>query len=164
MKVSEEYIVDKVIKFLADKKDGNWHIDKSKRSKLHGPGADIIMVGGTKNGERFIIECKGNSDARSANSINTSVWINALGELITRMNVNRFVKKKGSNALYTINRAYKYGIGLYWRGAKVALRRIPKAIAQTLNLYIFAVNDKGKVIPFTPSQCGKEYPDSLFNR
>lgn len=36
-----------------------------------------------------------------------------------------------------INRAYKYGMGLYWVGAQVALRRIPSKIANTLNLYIF---------------------------
>ena len=164
MKIAEDYIVEKVVEFLVNKKDGNWHLEKSKKSKLHGNGADIIMVGGSKNGERFIIECKGNSDAKSANSINKEGWLNALGQLITRMNVNRFVKSKDSNNFYTINRAYKYGIGLYWKGAKVALRRIPKAIAQTLNLYIFALNDNGEIKQFTPSQFGKELSDKAFNK
>ena len=74
------------------------------------------------------------------------------------MNVKRIVKTSG-----IINRAYKYGLGLYWVSAQVALRRIPKAIAQVLNLYIFAINDNGEVKQFTPSQFGKkEYPKELF--
>ena len=162
MKISEEYIVDRVIDFLVNKKDGNWHLEKTKKSKLHGSGADIIMVGGSKNGERFIIECKGKSDAKSSKQVNSEVWIHALGQLITRMNVNRFVKKKNTDNIYTINHAYKYGLGLYSSSAKAALRRIPKTVAQLLNLYIFAINDKGKVSQFTPSKFGKKYSDSSF--
>ena len=62
-----------------------------------------------------------------------------------------------------INRAYKYGLGLYWKSAQKALERIPKKIAVVLNLHIFAVNDDGKVIYFTPSKFKKEkYPDEFF--
>ena len=61
-----------------------------------------------------------------------------------------------------INHAYKYGLGLYWESAQVALRRIPKEIAMVLCLHIFAVNDEGVVKYFTPSQFGKEYPVESF--
>lgn len=73
------------------------------------------------------------------------------------MNVKKINKAKG-----TINGSYKYGLGLYWQSAKVALRRISKEAAQVLNLYIFSVNDSGKVKYFTPSMFGNEYPDEKF--
>ena len=31
MKISEEYIVDRVIDFLVNKKGGNWHLEKIKK-------------------------------------------------------------------------------------------------------------------------------------
>ena len=158
--LKEKDIVEKVINYLKHKKDGNWHSDKIKKSNLHGHGSDIMLVGGSTNGERFIIECKGKSEAKSSKTINKECWINALGQIITRMDVKRYVMKNGN---YSINRAYKYGLGLYWKSAQVALKRIPKNIAQVLNLYIFSVNDNGIVKQFTPSQFGrKEYPDELF--
>lgn len=161
--LKEMKIVDKVVKYLESKENGNWHPDKTRKSNLHGKGADIVMVGGSKNGERFIIECKGKYESKSSKSTNHEGWLNALGQIITRMNVKKYTIKKGSSKISSINRAYKYGLGLYWKTARVALRRIPKPIAQVLNLYIFSVSDKGIVKQFTPSQFGKEeYLDSLF--
>ena len=163
MELREEKIVELVKNYLFHQ-EGNWHEDKSKIADLHQHGVDIYLVGGSKNGERFLIECKGKSYAknqRSANAINKECWLLALGQLITRMSTNRIIqsgKTKGS-----ISGAYKYGLGLYWVAAQVALRRIPKNIAATLNLHIFAVNDEGKVIHFTASNFGKSYPDSAFN-
>ena len=61
-----------------------------------------------------------------------------------------------------INHAYKYGLGLYWESAQVALRRIPKEIAMVLCLHIFSVNDKGEVKYFSPSKFGKKYSDDYF--
>ena len=80
------------------------------------------------------------------------------------MNVKRFsVSRKDGKTITGINRAYKYGLGLYWESAQVALRRIPKEAAEVLNLHIFAINDKGEVKYFTPGQFGKDsYPDELF--
>lgn len=40
------------------------------------------MTGGSKNGERFIIECKGKSYSKSANSANKEGWLNALVKLL----------------------------------------------------------------------------------
>lgn len=151
-KITETFIVEKIKEFLINKQNGNWHEEKSKISELHGHGADIIMIGGSKNGERFIIECKGKSYSKSAKSVNKEGWLNALGQLITRMNTGRVIKsgvRKGEP-----NRAYKYGLGLCEIAAKVALRRIPKEVAKTLNLYVFSCDDKGKIEMFTPSQFG----------
>ena len=161
LKITETYIVEKIKEFLINKERGNWHEDKTIISNLHGHGADIRMAGGKSNTEKFVIECKGKSYAKSARSINREGWLNALGQIITRMNTKRTISsgiQKGN-----INRAYKYGLGLYWESAQVALRRIPKTIAQTLNLYIFSCNDAGVIKMFTPSEVGKEYSKSDFN-
>ncbi len=155
--LTEKEIVERVKLFLINKQNGNWHEEKTKQAETHEHGADLIMTGGSKNGERFIIECKGKSYSKSANSINKEVWLNALGQLITRMNTSRTIQngvQKGN-----ISRSYKYGLGLYWIGAQVALHRIPKSIAQTLNLYIFSCDDNGNIKQFTPSQFGKKYSD-----
>ena len=153
-KITETFVVDKIKSFLVNKRNGNWHEDKIKASKLHEHGVDIKMVGGKRNSEYFLIECKGKSYSKSAKSVNKEGWLNALGQLITRMTTSRTIKtgiKKGEP-----NRAYKYGLGLCKEGAKVALRRIPKEIAKTLNLYIFSVDDNGIVKMFTPSQFARE--------
>ena len=153
LRITETFIVDKIKEFLINKERGNWHEEKSKVANLHGHGADIIMTGGSKNGERFIIECKQKSYAKSAKSQNREGWLNALGQIITRMNTKRIIGsgiQKGN-----INRAYKYGLGLCKESAQVALRRIPKEVAQVLNLYIFSCDDDGVIEMFTPSQFGK---------
>ena len=150
LKITETLIVEKVKEFLINKERGNWHEEKTKTSDLHGHGADIVMTGGSKNGERFIIECKGKSYTKSARSINKEGWLNALGQIITRMHTKRIINsgiQKGN-----VNRAYKYGLGLYKESAQVALRRIPKEVAKILNLYIFSCDDNGNIEMFTPSQ------------
>ncbi len=151
-KITETFIVEKIKEFLINKPNGNWHLEKVKESKLHAHGVDIKLVGGKRNSEYFFIECKGKSYSKSANSVNKEGWLTALGQLVTRMNTSRIIKsgaKKGDP-----NRAYRYGLGLCEISAKVALRRIPKEIAKTLNLYIFSCNDEGKIEMFTPSQFG----------
>ena len=129
---------------------------------LHTHGVDIKLIGGKRNSEYFFIECKGKSYAKSAASVNNEGWLNALGQVVTRMNVKRHSKSKLDNQALTINRAYKYGLGLYWKTAQVALRRIPKEIAIVLNLHIFSVNDDGVVKYFTPSKFGKKYDNNMF--
>lgn len=158
--IDHEYVIDRVINFLENKKDGNWHPEKTKKSDKYQHGVDIKLVGGKRNSEYFLIECKGKSYAKAADVINKEIWINALGQIVTRMDVERFTKKDGK--ISNINRAYKYGLGLYWVTAQVALRRISKKIAIVLNLHIFSVNDKGEVKYFTPSMFGKSYSDNEF--
>ena len=162
-RLTEEFIVDKIIDFMLNKEHGNWKEEKVKKAELHQKGVDIRLVGGERKSEYFFIECKGKSISKSAKSVNNEGWLNALGQIITRMDVKRFTMKRNGSGISGINRAYKYGLGLYWKSAQVALRRIPREIAQVLNLHIFAVNDNGKVIYFTPSMFKKEkYPDEYF--
>ena len=142
-KITEEYVVDQIIDFMLKKENGNWHEEKVEKSDLHKHGVDIKLVGGKRNSEYFFIECKGKSYSKSAKSVNKEGWLNALGQIVTRMNVKRYYNS--SNGGKEINRAYKYGLGLYWESAQVALRRIPKEIAEVLCLHIFAVNDLGEV-------------------
>lgn len=158
--VDEQFITNKVIEFMINKKKGNWHSEKVEKADLHTHGVDIKLIGGKRNSEYFFIECKGKSYAKSAKSVNNECWINALGQIVTRMNVKRYSKSSNNNL--TINKAYKYGLGLYWKTAQVALRRIPKEIAEVLNLHIFSVNDDGIVKYFTPSKFGKGYDDNMF--
>ena len=69
---------------------------------------------------------------------------------------------KENGKISGINHAYKYGLGLYWESAQVALRRIPKEIAKVLCLHVFSVNDNGEVKYFTPSMFGKDYKKEKF--
>jgi len=97
------------------------------------------------------------SYAKSSRSANKESWLNAVGQIVTRMNAKRYSRSKVDGRISDINRAYKYGLGLYWETAQVALRRIPKEAAEVLNLHIFSVNDEGTVKYFTPSKFGKKY-------
>lgn len=162
IKITEEYIVDKIIEFMENKENGNWHPEKTVKSELHKHGVDIKLVGGKRNSEYFYIECKGKSYAKPAKSVNKEGWLNALGQIITRMDVKRYYISKTTGTISGINRAYKYGLGLYWTSAQVALRRIPKEIAEVLCLHVFSVNDDGEVKHFTPSKFGKIYSRKDF--
>ncbi len=161
-KIMEGYVIEKIVEFMENKPDGNWHSEKTVKADLHKHGVDIKLVGGKRNSEYFFIECKGKSYAQSASSINKEIWLNALGQIVTRMDVSRFSISKSDGRISSINRAYKYGLGLYWETAQVALKRIPKEIATIMNLHIFAVNDKGEVKYFTLSKFGKKYPNEEF--
>ena len=149
--LTEPEIVNRVVDYLLNKEHGQWHPEKVDKANLHEHGVDIKMVGGKRNSEYFYIECKGKSYAKkdtSRRANNRECWLGALGQLITRIDV-----KPGT---------YRYGMGLYWESAQVALRRIPKAIAEKLRFYIYSVYDDGTVKEFTPSKFGIEYPDEVF--
>ncbi len=155
--LSEDDVVLMVTNFLVNKKNWNWHLDKSKVAKLHEKWVDIRMVWWSKNWETFLIECKKQYKRKSTNK---ECWIHALWQIITRMDTSRIIKKGIKK--WDINRAYKYWLWLHRESAKVALRRIPREISMILNLYIFACCDNWKVIQFTPSQFWEDYPDSRF--
>ena len=161
-KLTEAKIVSLVKDFLINKPDGNWHEEKVQEGSGHSHGPDLVLVGGKRNSERFIIECKGKSYAKSANSINKEGWLNALGQLVTRMNTARTIKTGKTQG--RVNRAYRYGLGLYWVGAQVALRRIPREIAKTMNLYIFSVYDDGYVKQWSPKDFEQSYAEAEFAR
>ena len=162
LEITEEFVVKRIVEFMINKKNGNWHEEKTEQRGLHEHGCDLKLVGGKRNSEYFFIECKGKSYSKSAKSINREGWLNALGQIITRMTVKRFSISKNGSGISRINHAYKYGLGLYWESAQVALNRIPKEIAKVLCLHIFAVNDNGEVKYFTPSKFGVKYPDERF--
>lgn len=162
IKLTHPVVSKLIIEYLNNKPDGNWHKEKVEEKKTHEHGVDIKMSGGKRNSERFFIECKGKSYAKSADSINKEGWLNALGQLITRMDTPRTIQsgeRKGEP-----NRAYKFGLGLYWVSANVALRRIPKEIAKTLNLYIFSVYEDGYVKQWSPRDFGKPHTEEDFQR
>ncbi|MCL2570015.1 MAG: hypothetical protein FWE16_02300 [Firmicutes bacterium] len=161
LRLTETEVVKRVRDFLIAKERGNWHEDLAREAGLRGRGADLILIGGNRKSEKFIIECKGKSEAPSAaRSSNKEGWIHALGQLVTRMNTPRTIQSGANKG--TTNHAYKYGLGLPWIAAKVALRRIPRQIAMTLCIHIFSVSDDGVVKQFTPSQVGQDYPDTAF--
>ena len=84
-RLTEQRVVELVKEYLLTKTDGNWHEETVRQAFGHEHGADLILIGGKRNSERFTIECKGKSYAKSAASINKEGWLNALGQLITRM-------------------------------------------------------------------------------
>ena len=48
-KINEQFIVNKVVEFMLNKENGNWHKEKVKKSDLHQHGVDIKLVGGKRN-------------------------------------------------------------------------------------------------------------------
>lgn len=95
-------------------------------------GVDI-QVQNNKWSGYFLIEIKGESSAKSAISQRETSFVFSLGQIITRMKV--------VDARY----AYNYGLGLPESSAKIAIRRIPWQAARKLCLYVFSVNQNGKV-------------------
>ena len=157
--LTEEEVVDLIIEYLVNK---GWNKNTLVDHKKHQSGVDIDIRKGKHNGEHFLIECKKKSHSKSAKSVNKEGWLTALGQLISRMKLPRVIEQ-GENKGEP-RRDTKYGLGLYWIGAQVALRRIPSNVAKLLNLYIFSVDEKGVVKQFSYKDFGKEkYPDELFH-
>ena len=93
MLLDETTIVRLVTEFLVNKTNGNWHAEKAEVANLHEHGVDIKLVGGKRNSEFFLIECKGKSYSKSANSVNKGTnWLFALGQLVTRMDTKRVIQ------------------------------------------------------------------------
>jgi hypothetical protein len=129
----DEPLVTKLVKKHLEKQ---WKI--VSETELHEKGCDLVLMGRNNPGTRFLIECKGKSYAKHARAVNETQWLYGLGQLVTRMSVI---------APY----AYRYGLGLPEVSAKKALKRIPWQAAKHLCLYIFSVDDKGKVTTHLPS-------------
>ena len=154
--LSETQIPSFVRAYLTDSRNGgNWHDDKTREADLHQQGVDLYFVGGSRNGERFLVECK-----KQYKSSGKETWLHALGQIVTRMSVS---SSRGRNEFVMLG-SYKYGLGLHKDMAAIALRRIPKAAAQILNLYVFSVDDDGYVKKWTPSQFGQRYDIKLFSK
>ncbi len=65
-RLTETVIVKRVKGFLINKPNGNWHDHTAREAGLHGHGPDLVLTGGRRNSEYFIVECKGRSYAQSA--------------------------------------------------------------------------------------------------
>lgn len=133
--ITEKFIEKRILAHIAKK---GWdHNIKTKGLREH--GCDIVVTNSRNKNKatRFLIECKGKSYAKFAKSVNETIFLFALGQLITRMSV-------------IAKHAYKYGLGLPEVSAKKALQRIPWQAARHLCLYIFSVNDKGIVKEYSP--------------
>ena len=136
--ISEKFVIEKVKRHLAPR----WQVVAEK--DLHEKGCDLILkdVFNKYEARRFLIECKGKSYAKSARAVNETIWLFALGQLVSRIKV-------------IAKHAYKYGLGLPEVSAKKALLRIPWQVARHLCLYVFSVDDKGKVKEYSPKDFKK---------
>lgn len=132
-RIDEKFVIERIKKHLAPQ----WQVVSEK--DLHEKGCDLVLkdVKNKHEARRFLIECKGKSYAKSAKSVNETIWLFALGQLISRMSV-------------IAKHAYKYGLGLPEASAKIALRRIPWQAARHLCLYIFSVADNGRITEYSP--------------
>jgi len=142
-KIDEKYVINQIKDHLSPK----WSVVTEK--DLHEKGCDLVLKDefNKNKARRYLIECKGKSYAKSAKSVNETVWLFALGQLITRMSV-------------VAKHAYLYGLGLPEVSAKKALRRIPWQAARHLCLYIFSVDDEGKVKEYSPRDFRKNQKKS----
>jgi len=134
-KITEKFIEKSILKHLRQK---GWDYN-IKTKDLHEHGCDIVVTNSRNKHKatRFLIECKGKSYAKWAKAVNETIFLFALGQIITRMSV-------------VARHAYKYGLGLPEVSANKALRRIPWQAARHLCLYIFSIDDKGNVKEYSP--------------
>lgn len=134
-KITEKFVIEKIKEHLAPR----WKVVTER--DLHEKGCDLVMQDefNKNKARRFLIECKSKSYAKSARAVNETIWLFALGQLVTRVKV-------------IAPHAYKYGLGLPKVSAQKALHRIPWQIAHAkhLCLHIFSVDDKGNVKEYSP--------------
>ena len=64
--LTEAAIRSAVRDYLLQKPNGYRHQELVREQDGRKHGADLVMIGGKRNSERFIIECKGRSYAASA--------------------------------------------------------------------------------------------------
>lgn len=129
-KITEEFVERSIIKYLSQNEWGT----NLQFGGLREKGVDI-KVRHNRYSRYFLIECKGegkSENKKSNNSHKEVAFVYSLGQIITRMNT-------------TGKTRYYYGLGLPEDSAKIALRRLPWQIAKKLLLYVFSVDDKGRV-------------------
>lgn len=59
-KITETFVVDRIVEFLYNKENANWHKEKTKKADLHHSGVDIKLVGGKEIVNIFLLNVKGN--------------------------------------------------------------------------------------------------------
>jgi len=124
--LTERFVRRAIINYLARK---GW--DRGLREKETAEHGVDIKVRHNRYSRYFFIETKGESTSKSAKSVREVAFVYSLGQIITRM-------KTGAARYY-------YGIGLPEVVARIARRRIPWQVAKKLLLYVFSVNNQGKV-------------------
>ena len=130
-KMNEQFVKDSIIMWLSK---NNWK--NLQYGDKHEKGVDV-KANRNRYSEHFWIEKKGQGKTKQ---IDHSYFLISLGQIITRMRkINKTTK-------------YKYGLGLPYTSAKIALRRIPWQVAKTLNLYILSVNQNRNVTECSWSQ------------
>jgi hypothetical protein len=124
--ISEKFVRRAVRDWLFRNGWGRNYIEK----ETHEQGVDI-KVCHNRYSRYYFIETKGESSAKSAKSVKETAFVYSLGQIITRMNV--------------ASARYYYGLGLPVSSSAIAIRRIPWQVAKKLLLYIFSVDNSGRV-------------------
>lgn len=128
--ITEEFVERSIIKYLSQNEWGT----NLQFGGLREKGVDI-KVRHNRYSRYFLIECKGegkSENKKSNNSHKEVAFVYSLGQIITRMDI-------------TGKTRYYYGLGLPEGSAKIALRRLPWQIAKKLLLYVFSVDETGRV-------------------
>ena len=53
-KIDEDYITNRVINYMENKVNGNWHAEKTVKADLHQHGVDIKLIGGKETVNIFL--------------------------------------------------------------------------------------------------------------
>lgn len=131
--LTEKFVQGSIIEYLFRK---GWSRNlRSKSEKEHGVD---IKVRNNNFSRYWLIEVKGDasSKARYPNSHREVNFNLALGQILTRM------KSDGKRGY---KYRYKYGVGYPASFKDLIIRRLPFDVCDKLNLYIFLVNENGKV-------------------
>lgn len=131
--LTEKFVQDSIIEYLFRK---GWSRNlRSKTEKEHGVD---IKVRNNKFSRYWLIEVKGDasSEAKYPSSHREVNFNLALGQILTRM------KSDGKRGY---KYRYKYGVGYPVSFKDLILRRLPFDVCDKLNLFVFLVNESGKV-------------------
>ena len=131
--LTEKFVQDSIIEYLFRK---GW--SRNLRSKTTAEHGVDIKVRNNKFARYWLVECKGDASKkakypRSHREVNFNL---ALGQIVTRMISSG---KRGYKY------GYKYGVGFPVSFRDLVVRRLPFNVTDKLNLYVFLVDEKGKV-------------------
>ncbi len=132
--LDEKFVRRKIIDYL-----GRHGWGRNLREKATDEHGVDISVWHNNYQRRFLVEAKGNSKnkikaPRSRMEVNFNI---ALGQILTRM------KTEKADKHYKYTR--KYGVGFPDSYQDIIFRRLPWAVCDVLNLYVFLVDSTGKV-------------------
>ena len=124
-KLPERKVRDAIIQWLSTKGYGT----NLKYKDGHEKGVDI-RVKNNQYGVYYLIEVKGQAGSNDHNN-----FIHALGQIVTRITVQRGTK-------------YRYGLGLPYTSKKFIFSNLPWQIAKRLNLQILLVKPNKNVTEY----------------